>query len=254
MSGAASRKRSGRKANGLRVEVGVGVGEPDRRRDVGAGGQLEVLGDQRLGEPAAGQRDHRAEAQRLGDRRLQVGLFAALERVAQAAELGRVTEQQVEGPGERRRRRLVPGEEQRHQLVAELLVVHRGAVLELAPSSASRGCRRAPRGRAAGGARRSRRRAPRRSRRSAPRNRRRGSRPRRRASSWSAASGSCRSRPGRRRAARRSASSRGPSVTPKTARRITSSVIACIREWIGNSRPSGQESISAATTSPTVAS
>ena len=39
-------------------------------------------------------------------------------------------------------------------------------------------------------------------------------------------------------------SSRAGSVTPNTARRITSSVTACIRGWIGNGSPSGQESIS----------
>ena len=49
-------------------------------------------------------------------------------------------------------------------------------------------------------------------------------------------------------------SSRGPSETPKTTRRITSSVTACIREWTGNSRSSGQESISALTISSTTAS
>ena len=49
-------------------------------------------------------------------------------------------------------------------------------------------------------------------------------------------------------------SSRGPSATPKTTRRITSSVTACIREWIGNSLSSGQESISAVTISSSAAS
>jgi hypothetical protein len=45
----------------------------------------------------------------------------------------------------------------------------------------------------------------------------------------------------------RSRSRRGPSETPKTTRRITSSVTACMRGWIGNASPSGQESTSAAT-------
>src|SRR4029077_6807688 len=39
-------------------------------------------------------------------------------------------EEKVKGPGERRRRRLVAGEQQRHQLVAQVGVVHPLAVLE----------------------------------------------------------------------------------------------------------------------------
>ena len=35
-----------------------------------------------------------------------------------------MAQQQVEGPGQRRRGRLVPGEQQRHQLVAQLAVAH----------------------------------------------------------------------------------------------------------------------------------
>ena len=47
---------------------------------------------------------------------------------------------------------------------------------------------------------------------------------------------------------------RAGSVTPKTARRITSSVTACMRGCSANGSPSGQLSTSAATTSRTVAS
>ncbi len=47
----------------------------------------------------------------------------------------------------------------------------------------------------------------------------------------------------------RSASRRAGSATPKTARRITSRVTACIRGWIANGSVSGQESISARATS-----
>jgi hypothetical protein len=40
-----------------------------------------------------------------------------------------MVQQQVEGPGQRRRRRLVPGEQQGHQFVAHLVVGHGPAVV-----------------------------------------------------------------------------------------------------------------------------
>ena len=64
------------------------------------------------------------QAQRLANGRVEVGLVlaAALERVRSAEEL-------VEGPRERGGRRLVAGEQQRDELVAQLAVGHRLAVL-----------------------------------------------------------------------------------------------------------------------------
>ena len=47
----------------------------------------------------------------------------------QAVEHGRVAYEALQRPGQRGRGRLVPGDEQRHQLVAQLLVGHRRAVL-----------------------------------------------------------------------------------------------------------------------------
>ena len=56
------------------------------------------------------------------------------------------------------------------------------------------------------------------------------------------------------RSSRRSASRarRARSVTPNTARRITSSVTRCIRGWIANGSPSGQPVTSRSTTSRTI--
>ena len=65
----------------------------------------------RLGEAAAGERDDRAQAQRLGDRRPQVLVRRRPSSSSRRrCERRRVAQQQVEGPGERRRRRLVAGE------------------------------------------------------------------------------------------------------------------------------------------------
>ena len=152
-----------------------------------------------------------------------------------------MAQQQVERPREAGRRRLVPGEQQRHQLVADLLVVHRLAVLEaggheqredvLARVGAALGDLRAqhpvdlPPQRGQAGER------------IGPaeaaeqqhaelhaRRRRAGQQPRR----------------GRPRAALR----RAGSVTPKTARRITSSVTACMRGCSANASSSGQRATS----------
>ncbi len=53
----------------------------------------------------------------------------------------------------------------------------------------------------------------------------------------------------RRRSCRRSSSS-----TPNTARRITSSVIACMLGWSGNGRPTGHEATSRSVASAITAS
>ena len=94
------------------------------------GGSVKPFTRSSLSQPAPGERDHRAQAQRLGDHRPQIGLLAGVELGPQARERRGVAQKQVERPGERRRRGLVSGEQQRHQLIAKLGVAHRLAVLE----------------------------------------------------------------------------------------------------------------------------
>ena len=144
MSGAVVEEALGPEGEGLGVEVGAGVGEPDRRGDVGAGRQGEAVGDELLGEAAAGQRHHRAQAQRLGDRRPQVVVLARLERVAQAlpARAGwRSSRSKVQASAV-----AVVSWPASSSVISwsrssvSLIVL---AVLEARPASASRGCRRA---------------------------------------------------------------------------------------------------------------
>ncbi len=104
--------------------------QPDRRGHVGARRQREAVHAQLASQAAPGERDHRAQAQRLGDHRPQVGLLAGVHLGTQAHEGRRVAQKKVEGPGKRRRRGLVAGEQQGHELVAKLRVAHRLAVLE----------------------------------------------------------------------------------------------------------------------------
>ena len=162
-----------------------------------------------------------------------------------------MAQQEVERPRQAGRRRLVPGEQQRHQLVADLGVVHRLAVLEprldqqrqdvLARIGAARGDLRAEhrvdllpqrlqlRERVG---------------------------PAEAAREQHAELQARRRRAGQQlaRGARPAARGRAASVTPNTARRITSSVTACIRGCSANGSPAGQLSTSRATTSRTVAS
>ena len=104
--------------------------QPDRRGDVGAGGQDHPVRAQLARQASAGQRDHRAQAQGLGDDRAQVGVVAGVELAREAREHVGVAGEQVERPRERGRRRLVAREQERHQLVADLAVLHPTAVLE----------------------------------------------------------------------------------------------------------------------------
>ena len=66
---------------------------------------------------------------KLGDDGVEVIIVLAAQLIAQAGEDARVAGQQVEGKGQARGGRLVPGEEHCHQLVAQLDVVHRLALL-----------------------------------------------------------------------------------------------------------------------------
>ena len=73
--------------------------------------------------------DHRPQPQRLLDRRGQVGVLPGLDLVAQPLQLVGMADQPLDRPGERRRRRLVAGDQQGQQLVVDLGVAHRRAVL-----------------------------------------------------------------------------------------------------------------------------
>ena len=100
----------------------------------GAAGGHRVLAElPRHRHAPADDRDHRARAHRLVDGGLDVavGIVARAGHVAQPVVGGRVAQQALERPGERVRRRLVAGEHEREQLVAQLLVGQALAVLGL---------------------------------------------------------------------------------------------------------------------------
>ena len=120
-----SRNRSGPEGVGLGVDVGAPVHEVDAGRHVDARREQPAADLHRLGQAAQHQRQDRAQAQRL----LADGVDVVVVAVAQALEHARRAHRALDGPGERRRRRLVSGHQQRHQLVAQLLVGHRAAVL-----------------------------------------------------------------------------------------------------------------------------
>ena len=211
----------------LRVVLRARVGEPDRRRHVGARGEREPVDVEVGGEPPAGERHDRAQPQRLRDDRAQVrGRRSARARASTSRMMG----EQVQRPRQPGGRRLVARDQQRHQLVADLAVVHAAPSSKRAPTSSeqmsSPAVRPSPLGdlgeqqlvdllapshpgaRAAGGGRTS----------PTP-------------AGWSTWCPPA----GRAAAARR----RSRSATPNTARRITSSVIACMLGCTGNARPSG---------------
>ena len=79
---------------------------------------------------AAGERDHWAHPQGLVDDRVEIVVLAEGQLGLEPRERVGVVQQQVEGPGEPGRGRLVAGKQQRHQLVAQLAVAHLRAVLE----------------------------------------------------------------------------------------------------------------------------
>ena len=211
----------------LRVGVRAGVGEPDRGRDVGARpGAWTPSATSSVDEPAAGERDDRAQPQRLGDHRAQVLVAAGVERRASTS---RVAGQQVERPGERRWR------SSRGPASSSVISWSRTSRSLIAEPSSKRAWTSSEQMSRAG---RSRARA----RRSRPAAARRSPR----ASSPQAARAACggrsstddlqvaRDRRAQQVAQQRRAARRGArSETPKTARRITSSVIACMLGWTG---------------------
>ena len=129
MSALPSRKRSGRNSLGVGEEVLAVVQRGDRRHDEGAGGQLVAADARRRGQLARDVDDHRPRPQRLLDRRVEVVVLAGRERLAQRVQRPRGAQQPLHRPGERRRGRLVAGAEHRDQLVAQLFVAHRAAVV-----------------------------------------------------------------------------------------------------------------------------
>ena len=80
-------------------------------------------------EHARHDRQHRAQPQRLLAHRVEIVLVARGHLVAQALQLLGVAHEPLDRPGERGRGGLMAGHQQGHQLVAQLLVAHRLAVL-----------------------------------------------------------------------------------------------------------------------------
>ncbi len=83
-----------------------------------------------LVEQPARERHDRPHAQRLVDDRVEVRRLTGLEVGLEAIQRRRRVQQKVEGPGQPGGGRFVAGEQQRHQLVAQLAVRHLRAVLE----------------------------------------------------------------------------------------------------------------------------
>ena len=95
-----------------------------------AGGKLVAVELERRCQLAHHARDDRPDPERLLDHGVEILVaLAGVDLGLQTLELARVPQQQVERPRERRRGRLVPGDEQGDQLVAQLDVGHRPALL-----------------------------------------------------------------------------------------------------------------------------
>ena len=121
----------GAKREGVGVHVGPPVGEHDVRHRDHPLREVDAAQGHGLCQPAAHLRDDRAQAQRLLDDGVETRVVE-LRRLQALQHLG-VVEDEVEGPRQRGRGGLVPGEEQGEQFVAELFVVEGGAVLALCP-------------------------------------------------------------------------------------------------------------------------
>ena len=147
MPGLRPTKRSGRKANGSRVDVVAVMQQQDADQHRAAGRHAVLAELPRHRDAPPDERDHRARAHRLVDGGLDVavGIVVRASDVAQPVVGGRVAQEPLECPGERVGGRLVAGEHQREQLVAQLLVGQALAVLRLGARAAARGCRSAAR-------------------------------------------------------------------------------------------------------------
>ena len=209
-----------------------------RRRDVHARGQVPAAERHRRLQLAHDRRHDGPQAQRLLDRRVEQ--LVAARRAARPrtpASAAGWRDEPLERPGQRGRGRLVAGDEQRHQLVAQLLVGQRAAVLVARGEQQREARRRArpgPRARAwisACSSSSARRRA---ATNRAPRAARAGAPVRQRQRQHAPAAGDRVEH--RAAAARRPLAAARARSTPNTARRITSSVIACMLGSTSNGR------------------
>src|SRR5436853_6305297 len=104
----------------------VGVGDEGTAGLVGPVAYRYLLGD----EPGRDVGQDRAVAEGLADRCRQVGIvLAGVDLGDEAVEHGPLADELLEGPGEGGGGGLVAGDQQRHQLVADLLLAHRRTVL-----------------------------------------------------------------------------------------------------------------------------
>ena len=106
-----------------------------------AGRQRPAVGRERLDDLARRDRQHRPQPQHLLDGRVEVRVVA----VAQPRGHARVAREPLERPGERAGGRLVPGGEQRHDLVAQLVLGRAGGD-QLVDHGRCRGAGRGARG------------------------------------------------------------------------------------------------------------
>ena len=110
------------------MEVGPVVDEQDARRDDGAGVVEHTSQGHGLAQRAPGVDHDRSEAHRLLGDGAQVPTTAVGQVGAEAVHHLGVVEQEVEGPGERGRRRVVAGEDHGEEVVEDLVVVELVAV------------------------------------------------------------------------------------------------------------------------------
>ena len=116
----------GRERARVGVQVAAAVDGADRRVDLHAHRHLVAAdGERPLAHHPADAGDDRPDAQGLLDHRVEIAVVALARPRAHA----RVVQHQVEGPGQPGGRRLVPGQQQGEQLVADLAVGERHAVL-----------------------------------------------------------------------------------------------------------------------------
>jgi hypothetical protein len=138
----AAAERDQRVGDGLALEEALGAERPrvlkrlrrldaaDRRHDDGAGRQPVAAQLERLAEDPPGDLDHGPRPLGLVEDGVQVGLaVAGADLCGEALARGPVVREALEAEGQRARRRLVPGKQQRHQLILELGVGQRRPVL-----------------------------------------------------------------------------------------------------------------------------